>query len=429
LVNSGFTAKATNIMRCSSLMLRLVLFAIWGSVCCGWLWADGSPDRIYGLGDDMFEGAAQGNVLGTGNAFGDTYDSWGTPLFGDLQDLEVFGNPVYADVSGRPLFVTGLGASFDGVGDYLRGANLNLPATSAASVNNDDDPIEPSLPGPLNYTNIVDRYFQMWVKPDSASQAVTQSVAMDTNQHGVRIVGGNWSMRYAGTDFDSGSAVAFDTWSHVMLARPFGPPGGSRLYINGVAVTAAPGGYDGSATEELVVGSDTSRDENRNFTGGTTEFYHGLIDNLDMFILGDNTDVGGQDWGDFEFHVDNEFAADVLSGVQVADVNLDGMVDGDGTQPAAIDDVTAFVEGWLFENNINGVRVGDLVSRAQGDLNFDGITNLPDWAILNAANPALGAAIADQLFAPEPGGLALSMWLLLLLGLRRIGGPLPARAS
>ena len=52
--------------------------------------------------------------------------------------------------------------------------------------NANDDPIEPSLPGPNNYTNISDRYFQVWVKPNGGSQGTTQSVVMDSNQHGVR---------------------------------------------------------------------------------------------------------------------------------------------------------------------------------------------------------------------------------------------------
>ena len=203
-----------------------------------------------------------------------------------------------------------------------------------------------------------------------------------------------------------------------MVARPAGTESGGRLYVNGVAVAARPGGYNGAATEELVVGSNTGRDANLNFTGGTDEFYEGLIDDLTMVILGDNTDVGGQDWGSFEFQFDNAFAADALSGVDPADVNMDGVVAGDGTGPAASDDVRAFVEGWRTRNELNGVLVGDLSTRMSGDLDFDGIVDLRDFSILNAANPALAMAVRDQLTVPEPSGALLC--LLALAGFGRI---------
>ena len=109
-----------------------------------------------------------------------------------------------------------------------------------------------------------------------------------------------------------------------------------------------------------------------------------------------------------------------MAGVALADVNLDGQVSGDGTGPAASDDVRAFVDGWLFRNELNGVLVGDLVTRANGDLNFDGVTDLGDFSILNAANPSMGAAIRNYL-VPEPSGCALGLLsLTALLGRRRL---------
>ena len=109
-----------------------------------------------------------------------------------------------------------------------------------------------------------------------------------------------------------------------MVARPSGAAGGSQLYVNGNAVVAAGGGYNGGVTEELVVGSNTGRDANLAFIGGTGEFYHGLLDDLTLAVLGDNTGEGGQDYGYFDFGVDNQFAAGMLSGIAAADVNLDG---------------------------------------------------------------------------------------------------------
>ena len=270
-------------------------------ILAGSAMAQGTIDRDYQLGDDSFEGASEGSVLGAGNSFGVTFDSMGTPDFGDLQDLDVVGAPTYMLVGDRPgASGTALGASFDGANDYLIGSNLNLPDTSAASVNHDDDPSGLSDPGPLNYAGISDRYFQLWVKPNAASMGNTQSVVMDTNQHGVRIVDGQWSLRYNNRDV-AGSDVAFDAWSHVMVARPSGPAGGGRLYVDGVAVAALPGGYNGGATEELVVGSNTGRDGDLNFIGGSDEFFHGILDDLSFAVLGDNTSAGGQDWGSFDF--------------------------------------------------------------------------------------------------------------------------------
>jgi hypothetical protein len=89
----------------------------------------------------------------------------------------------------------------------------------------------------------------------------------------------------------------------------------------------------------------------------------------------------------------------------VADINQDGIVAGDGKGPALSDDVTAFVSGWLTTGG------GNIAQRyARGDLNFDGITDIADWAILNRENSSLGAAaIARLASVPEPAS-----WLLLV---------------
>jgi hypothetical protein len=90
----------------------------------------------------------------------------------------------------------------------------------------------------------------------------------------------------------------------------------------------------------------------------------------------------------------------------VADINQDGVVAGDGKGPALTDDVTAFVNGWLTTGS------GNITQRyARGDLNFDGITDIADWAILNRENSSLGAAARARLTnVPEP-----STWLLLVV--------------
>ena len=279
--------KMTSI-RCIALLLA-----------CAWLQVAvaGTKDRDYLFGEDSGENGVAGSpagVLFQGALV--TFDSAGMLNNNELHDLTVNGNPFYANVSSRPNYSGGVGVALDGDGDFFVAANLNSPETSIASVNYDDCAVLPCLPGPLNYVGIVDRYLQLWVQPNSASQSQTQSVVMDSNQHGVRIVDGRWSMRYAGRDFASAESVAFDGWSHLMVARPNGAANGAVMYVDGIAVMAAPGAYVGAATEELVVGSTTSRDGDGNFTGGTGEYFHGLLDNLSLSVVGDNTAAGGQDW-------------------------------------------------------------------------------------------------------------------------------------
>ena len=92
----------------------------------------------------------------------------------------------------------------------------------------------------------------------------------------------------------------------------------------------------------------------------------------------------------------------------VADLNQDGIVAGNGAGPAASDDVTAFLAGWLSEGR------GSIAARyLRGDLNLDGTTDLADWAILNRENPAMGAAAMARLTnVPEPTAFVLLLVVL-----------------
>jgi hypothetical protein len=113
----------------------------------------------------------------------------------------------------------------------------------------------------------------------------------------------------------------------------------------------------------------------------------------------------------------------------VADINQDGIVSGNGQGPAAADDVTAFVSGWLTAG------IGSITQRyGRGDLNFDGITDLADWAILNRENPSLGAAAFARLaHVPEPTTCFLLIVsiapALIMLRRQRIGVPPTATAN
>ena len=93
------------------------------------------------------------------------------------------------------------------------------------------------------------------------------------------------------------------------------------------------------------------------------------------------------------------------------DVNLDGVVTGDGTGSWATDDVTAFVQGWNWQQ-----AQANVVSWKKGDLNLDGVTNVNDFFLmrsaLNNAGLGAGASSLSGLFGtgvvPEPSCLILA---------------------
>jgi hypothetical protein len=197
-----------------------------------------------------------------------------------------------------------------------------------------------------------------------------------------------------------------------MAVRPFGstaPGGGAILYVNGEAVAAAAGNYNTNDDNQLIVGANTGT----NF--GTADFFSGTLDDLSMFVSGKT--INGLDRGTFNLGADNGFlnrplAQGGLTG-KAGDVNQDNAL--------TMADVTALVAGWGSAKLVNNVRVGDKTTLGAGDLNFDGITNLADAAILNSALHAAGLPALDlsTLPAPEPSTLALAMAFACLARRRR----------
>ncbi len=83
----------------------------------------------------------------------------------------------------------------------------------------------------------------------------------------------------------------------------------------------------------------------------------------------------------------------------VGDVNLDGIVSGDGTGPVQSDDVAAFIAGWKYDNGKGG---GNYLSWTHGDLNHDGITNVSDFLLLRSAlNGQISGAALTMLFGSD----------------------------
>ena len=376
--------------------------------------ADVTLDRNYLFGDNtgvpaQNENATAGQRIGSG-AGGVTFDTVSVTnnptADSDAQNLSPTGTPgpKYVSVTTGTFARTGadgdpnpptsgdFGAEFSGSGEYLRGARLGDPSTAAGTIGN-------GVGNPNDYTGVVNRGYQLWVYP--TSNAAAQTVVMDTNQHGVRIsADGNWSMRYNNTDVDSAEPVATNAWSHVMVVRQ---TTGSRLYVDGITVAAAGGNYDVDDNASLVLGSNTGVDGDGVFNGGTEEYFSGVLDNLEMFVTGTSTGATPEDFGSFDLATDNQYVAGVVGGLPDGDVNMNGTL-----EPVA--DVDAFVAGWLNENLVNNIRVGDLDSRAAGDLNFDGITDLSDAFLLHEALAAAGGGLdfsALTAAVPEPSTLGL----------------------
>jgi hypothetical protein len=182
------------------------------------------------------------------------------------------------------------------------------------------------------------------------------------------------------------------------------------MYVNGKAVARAGAGArsatdsgqyageDNPANEEttpLVVGANTSTAP---FQVGAQNRFQGLVDDLELSVMGMNA---AADYGDFVFERDNKYAA-FFKPSNPADMTGDNIVNSA--------DVNIFVSHWLSQNVVSGLTIGDLTSRMNGDLNFDGFINLSDWDILNDANPAAGSAAWAQInVVPEPSSLCLAV--------------------
>ncbi len=369
-------------------------------------------DRLYHFGEDSLEHGAPGADVGSLSTAGaNTLDSMGPSLaYIDLAPNGVTGLPKYIDVSAigpglaqaRPGAASGgLGIKFDGVDDFLSGLQFGYPSNAPGT-----HLFTPS-PGPNNYDGVITEGFQLWVYPDSAGSASSQHIVMNTRQHGLRTnTQGEWALVYNNNEVDSNVDVNFNEWSHVMVAMPGTLPNREVLYVNGVAVAARQSNYTTSAAEmaySLVVGASTG---NTDPTVGTGNRFNGVLDELTMFAWGnvyDSTTNTVTSLGQFNFATDNEYVATHLTGIP-GDVNQMG-----GFTQADID---AFVAGWLSQRLVNNVQVGDLTSYGNGDLNFDGITDLGDMALLRAAIGGAGSGSFDltafnALAVPEPTALAL----------------------
>jgi hypothetical protein len=117
------------------------------------------------------------------------------------------------------------------------------------------------------------------------------------------------------------------------------------------------------------------------------------------------------DFGPFNFATDNDFADFILTGVP-GDLNHSGSL----TQA----DKNAFISGWLNRKTVNDIQVGDLQTFGLGDLNFDGITNIFDLALMQSALSGAGMSgitEAELLRGSVPEPSTLFLLLVTVLGM------------
>ncbi|QDU90487.1 hypothetical protein Pla175_38920 [Pirellulimonas nuda] len=400
-------------------------------------------DRQYRFGDPGTSDPLFGASVNNGSPMGFPFN--GNDVTGDeigpsggFQDLIVSGT-TYASVASRPgAGGNDYGARFNGSSSLATASSLNAPSQFW-----DNSTFFPNGEFPLNYEGIFGHGIQFWAQPDAAAltAGARQDLVIDTPEQGVYIASsGVWGLQFDGGG-DSAVGVASTLngsgWAHVMqlggLADLQG--GGSAfqgaLYVNGVAVMVTDPGqaYDSNSTA-MSVGSNGAGDGN---------FYTGVIDNLDLFLWGDNRDqlgaddapgginspgglnADGQDWGSFSLLQDNEFVAMQIASLGIGplkagDVNLDGSVNNG--------DVTAFLGFWQEENLVNGIAIGDWGTRQRGDLNLDGRSDIYDAILLRsevtAAGGAFDFALLGQNPVPEPSTLALGAIIALLTATRRM---------
>jgi trimeric autotransporter adhesin len=404
------------IRRINSGRIAMAMFAVF-LIPSALALADVRNDRDYRMGDDSLEGASAGITLGSGPtnvAPGKTLDGQGPS--GAFLDIQVVGTPTYVTVTGRPDGVGGLGASFDGPGggDFLQTpVSMNAPSHMW-----DSGVFFPPADGirdfALNYEGIFAHGIQAWVRPNATTQGVRQDLVIDTLEHGIFITAtNNWGLLLNDFAINSSSPVAFGQWTHVMQLAGFNDPddgrsfSGGALLVNGVAV-ATSGQVSPDSNAQLYSFNEGALSIGSN-QAGDANLYHGVLDDVRLFFWGNNSRESappgegnsgnrvGQDWGDLDLAEDNDWIANQLETLGVtspADVDLNGSVN--------LADVTAFIPDYNMVRRVNTLQVGDWISRQNGDLNFDGATNLKDAFILH--NGLIGAGFASGLDFSLLGG-------------------------
>jgi hypothetical protein len=420
-------------------------------------------DRWYRFGEHPSEPAVAGNVVGGSGETLDSVSQTGSRFDSDAQNLTPNSptlGPKYANVGptglARPGATAGqFGAQFDGVDDVLSGIGLNRPDETAGPSFTGIGPL--LFPFPFNYDQITARGLQMWVYPDASALGTgRQGIVFDTQAAGgVSITAdGKWTQsndsKVADGQIPATVSVVGNQWYHVMHhIYPSSHPGAPHpvadgppfeqgftavVYVNGIAVSAnngfpSPGELDnGSRAGVLAVGAEEIPGDG--FTPEFANHFRGVVDDLEMYVFGDNTGIStspppGMNYGAFELFADNAWIASQIALLPGGDLNP-GDVNRDGSVSQA--DVTALAMGWGREKRLAGslgvLNVGDWETWGWGDLNLDGLVNLHDAIRLNDALIAAGGGALDFSLlggsgVPEPGTMLLALMAWFATGRNR----------
>jgi hypothetical protein len=369
--------------------------------------ADASTrDRFYQFGDDPVELPVVGGPPRAdfgGGPVATTVDSEGTTI--DFQDLTPNGaEPRYLrtdqTVPPRPGAVAPeWGLTFNGTNDTLVRTNGGL---GSPAIGDDEASYAPNI-----YTGITTRLMEGWVRPTNAALG-RQDIVNDTPQFGIFISDDDrWGFVQGAATITSDAAVSFNSWSHVMH-RTF-TNDAAALYVDGVVVAATGINYDAAgAANSIVFGANVAQ---------TANFFQGSLDNFSLWVSGNNTQQGGQNYGAVNLAVENDFIRNRLVGVPVGDVDMNGVLDPNV-------DVPLFIANWLSTYQVSGITIGDLTTRAVGDFNLNGTVDIDDAFTLHQGLSMAGMGGLDfgRLLSgvPEPTSALLALCGLTgLAGLRR----------
>ncbi|MCA9186507.1 MAG: discoidin domain-containing protein [Pirellulaceae bacterium] len=398
-------------------------------------------DRNFQMGDDSLENASAGIVVGSGAGnptSGGTLDSEGPT--GAYVDMVQTGGPVYVNAAARPGAQAGnLAIKFDGQDDVVAGIVLNRPSQITE--------FAPDFP--LNYAGLTARGLQGWVFPEAAALGQRrQVIVMDSIAAGGPAItaDGKWTQVNDGHVNDASIPAAVQVvggqWYHVMHhVYPRNSPGApnvvpgsgdanrgftSVLYVNGMAVSANNGALGTAVTAgdrvgRLSVGAAEIGND------GTIpiydDYFQGSVDDLKLYVFGDNSTGGGSDYGTFNLFTDNEWIAAqanaIPGGLKPGDINRDGQI--------SQQDTDIFLSNWLRQKTLvgahNTVTVGDWETWGWGDMNGDGRVYLQDAYILHdALVAATGSGLNFELLGqstPEPSAATLLLIGLVWGALRR----------
>jgi hypothetical protein len=259
-------------------------------------------------------------------------------------------------------------------GYFTVGPNQKRWGTNRIADPRPNGPGDPSDPGAMDYSNLFDK-----------------GVISDTT--GVR-------------HFQTNDGVFRDMIASLVVYDQQGQPGAAAYGLNNLEVQAVPGD-SGSAVFFKPAGSNQwqlAGIVNASFEYTDQPDGTAMYGNATMF-----TDL--TKYNQNYFHSIQNIIATHADYSLSGDVNLDGVVSGNGTGPASNDDVSAFIAGWNYNN---GVGQGTITSWKNGDLTRDGRTDVADFLRLRSAlNGQISSAVVASLFGttaiPEPSAAMLAL--------------------